>query len=77
MPMISEYVCSAAPKPGVFVTAPERIPTIVDIGSPEIYLIAIVTPTPSMTTRTARRLSFRPPFLSEGKKPGPTCRPTA
>ena len=31
---MSVYVCVAAPSPGVFVTAPDNIPTIVDIGTP-------------------------------------------
>ena len=33
-PYISENACCAAPRPGVFVTAPDRIPTIVGIGMP-------------------------------------------
>ncbi len=32
MPVVSNKVCCAAPSPGVFVTAPERIPTIVESG---------------------------------------------
>ena len=33
-PCISENACWAAPNPGVFVTAPDKIPTIVGIGIP-------------------------------------------
>ena len=70
-------VCWAAPRAGVLVVAPQRIPTMSgkEIFSPQLPSKAISVPT--STTAMASTLSCMPPLRNELKNPGPTCRPKA
>ena len=75
MPFKSLLACCAAPSPGVLVTAPDKIPTIVVIGVPVVECRIIVMVTPNTTTSIASIFRVKPPFLNAEKKPGPTCKP--
>ena len=75
----SPMACWAAASPGVFVTAPDIIPTsaLIDVFPPSIKNIARTIITFSAIAETASILSLIPPSLNEEKKPGPTCKPIA
>ena len=75
MPRISMYACSAAPSPGVFVTAPDSTPTIVAISTPVVKWMMYAVAQPSSTIVAAIRFIFRLCLPNDEKKLGPTCRP--
>ena len=70
-------VCCAAPKAGVLVVAPHRIPTMSGREIPQVRWKITVMIVPMNTTPRARALRVIPPFRNNPKKPGPTCRPKA
>ena len=75
MPFKSLFACWAAPRPGVLVTAPERMPTMVVMGVPVVKCKMIVMTTLIKIAPIANMFSVNPPFLKAEKKPGPTCKP--
>ena len=74
-PLRSLFACWAAPRPGVLVTAPDKIPTIVVMGIPVAKCNTMVITTLRKTESIATMFSVSPPFLKAEKNPGPTCRP--
>ena len=74
-PVRSWKVCCAAPKPGVFVTAPYSTPVIVGISTPLSRWMIYAVRQPKSTMPTASMFSFKPPLPNDEKKLGPTCRP--
>ena len=70
-------VCWAAPRAGVFVVAPQRMPTMSGKEMPKPRLPSKAIKVPTSTTAMASILSRMPPLRKELKNPGPTCKPNA
>ena len=70
-------VCWAAPRAGVLVVAPQRIPTISLIGMAPNLLMRMAISVPSRMTPKPSIFSWIPPWRKELKKPGPTCKPSS
>ncbi len=68
-------VCCAAPSDGVFVVAPDKMPSTAARSIPNSQPSPEATTPPKMTTTTASEFSRFPPRRSEEKKPGPNYRP--
>ena len=67
--------CCAAPKAGVLVTAPLRIPVMVPMCIPVSFQSSTVSAVPAMIMAKLHRLSDTPSCRNEPKKLGPTYKP--
>ena len=68
-------VCVPAPSDGVFVEAPEKMPSTAAASKPASQPMSGALTAPRITIAAASRFIFTPCWRSAAKKPGPSCRP--